>query len=181
MALRAVSEKYLAEFVYGAIDGTVTTFAIVSGVVGASLSPSIVLVLGLANVLADGFSMASSNFLAERSEQALQHGLPASPFEHKAPRKTALITFLSFVSVGFIPLLPFGLAFFLPAIVPIQFGLSIVLTAFAFIGIGAVRGIVTRHEPVRSALETLLIGGCAALISYLVGYFLRGLVGGVAS
>ncbi len=55
MALRAVSERYLREFVYGAIDGTVTTFAIVSGVVGAGLSPSIVLILGLANVLADGF------------------------------------------------------------------------------------------------------------------------------
>ena len=56
-------EKYLTEFIYGAIDGTVTTFAIVAGVVGAGLSPGIVLILGFSNVLADGFSMASSNFL----------------------------------------------------------------------------------------------------------------------
>ncbi|PIQ68657.1 MAG: hypothetical protein COV91_02980 [Candidatus Taylorbacteria bacterium CG11_big_fil_rev_8_21_14_0_20_46_11] len=178
MIPRTYTEKYLAEFVYGAIDGTVTTFAIVSGVVGANLSPSIVLVLGLANVFADGFSMASSNFLAERSEQALHHGI-TPPTEVKAPFKTASITFVSFVVVGFIPLLPFTLAFFIPALVPYQFMLSIVLTGLAFVGIGAVRGVVTKHRPIRSAFETLLVGGLAALISFVVGYMLRGLVSGV--
>ena len=56
------SGKYLGEFVYGAIDGTITTFAVVSGAAGASLSPVIVIVLGFANLLADGFSMAAGNF-----------------------------------------------------------------------------------------------------------------------
>jgi len=51
-------------FLYGAIDGAVSTFAIVTGVVGASLSPSIILILGFANLLADGFSMAIGNYLA---------------------------------------------------------------------------------------------------------------------
>ena len=54
--------SYLADFVYGGIDGAITTFAIVAGVVGASLSSSIILILGLANLLADGFSMAASNY-----------------------------------------------------------------------------------------------------------------------
>lgn len=178
MVLRTYSEKYLAEFVYGAIDGTVTTFAIVSGVVGASLSPAIVLVLGLANIFADGFSMASSNYLAERSEQALHHGILPSA-EVKEPLKTASITFVSFIVVGFVPLLPFTVAFFVPALVEYQFAISIILTGIAFIGIGAVRGVVTKHRPIRSAVETLLVGSLAALISFVVGYMLRGLVPGV--
>lgn len=59
----------LRDAVYGAIDGTVTTFAIVAGVVGAGLSPFIIVVLGLANVLADGFSMAAANYLGTKAEQ----------------------------------------------------------------------------------------------------------------
>lgn len=61
--------KYSIEnFVYGAIDGAVTTFAIVTGVIGASLSPSIIVILGLANLLADGFSMAIGNYLAVKTQ-----------------------------------------------------------------------------------------------------------------
>ena len=59
---------YLKDWVYGAVDGTVTTFAVVAGVAGAGLSPGVVLVLGLANILADGFSMAVANFLGTRAE-----------------------------------------------------------------------------------------------------------------
>ncbi len=54
--------SYVRDFVYGGIDGAITTFAIVAGVVGAELSSAIILILGLANLLADGFSMAASNF-----------------------------------------------------------------------------------------------------------------------
>ena len=61
--------QYLGEFVYGAIDGTITTFAVVAGAAGAALSPGIVLILGFANLLADGFSMASGNFLSERTQR----------------------------------------------------------------------------------------------------------------
>ena len=61
--------SYLRDFVYGAIDGTVTTFAVVAGVVGADLQTGIILVLGVANLLADGFSMAISNYLGTRAEQ----------------------------------------------------------------------------------------------------------------
>ena len=65
------SHSYLRDFVYGAVDGTVTTFAVVSGVAGARLPARVVLVLGIANVVADGFSMAIGNFLATRAERQL--------------------------------------------------------------------------------------------------------------
>ncbi|MEM7011097.1 MAG: VIT1/CCC1 transporter family protein, partial [Verrucomicrobiota bacterium] len=56
------------DFIYGAIDGAVTTFAIVAGVAGAGLSSGVVIVLGVANLIADGFSMAVSNYLGTRAE-----------------------------------------------------------------------------------------------------------------
>ncbi len=61
--------QYLGEFVYGAIDGTVTTFAVVAGATGAALSPGIVIILGFANLVADGFSMAIGNFLSEKAQR----------------------------------------------------------------------------------------------------------------
>lgn len=60
--------SYLRDWVYGGIDGAITTFAIVAGVVGAELSSGIVLVLGAANLLADGFSMAAANFSGTKAE-----------------------------------------------------------------------------------------------------------------
>ena len=59
----------LGDFVYGATDGAVTTFAIVAGVIGASLEPAIVLILGFANLFADGFSMAVGNYLGTKSQR----------------------------------------------------------------------------------------------------------------
>ncbi len=67
-----VRHSYLKDFVYGAIDGAVTTFAVVSGVAGAGLSPGIIIVLGFANLVGDGFSMAASNFLGTRAEGQLR-------------------------------------------------------------------------------------------------------------
>lgn len=60
--------NYLRDFVYGGIDGAVTTFAVVAGVVGAQISPGVVIVLGVANLVADGFSMAAGNYLGTRAE-----------------------------------------------------------------------------------------------------------------
>lgn len=65
-------QSYLSDFIYGAIDGTVTTFAVVSGVAGAQLSGALVVVLGLANLVGDGFSMAASNYLGTRAEEQLR-------------------------------------------------------------------------------------------------------------
>jgi VIT1/CCC1 family predicted Fe2+/Mn2+ transporter len=60
--------SYLRDWVYGGIDGTVTTFAVVAGVVGADLSTNALLILGAANLFADGFSMAAANFSGTRAE-----------------------------------------------------------------------------------------------------------------
>lgn len=59
---------HLRDAIYGAIDGSVTTFAIVAGVAGAGLSPFVIVALGLANVLADGFSMAAGNYSGTKAE-----------------------------------------------------------------------------------------------------------------
>ena len=64
--------SYLRDLIFGAIDGTVTTFAVVSGVAGAGLPAEIVIVLGAANLVGDGFSMAVSNFLGTRAEEQLR-------------------------------------------------------------------------------------------------------------
>lgn len=61
--------SYLRDWVYGGIDGTVTTFAIMAGVVGANLSATVVVILGLANLFADGFSMAAGNFTGTKAER----------------------------------------------------------------------------------------------------------------
>lgn len=62
-------QDYLGEFVYGGIDGSVTTFAVVAGAVGASLDSSIIIILGFANLLADGFAMSVGAYLSTKSEQ----------------------------------------------------------------------------------------------------------------
>lgn len=66
--------NYLRDVIYGGIDGSVTTFAVVAGVVGAELSPAVILIMGFANLAADGFSMAASNFLGTKAEREdLEH------------------------------------------------------------------------------------------------------------
>ena len=76
------SHNYLRDWIYGGIDGAVTTFAVVGGVAGASLSPWIILALGFANLFADGFSMAASNFLGTRAEHDDWRRLEAIEYRH---------------------------------------------------------------------------------------------------
>ena len=71
-------QSYLRDWVYGGIDGTVTTFAIVTGVIGARLSPGIILILGGASLIADGFAMAAANYLATQAEHEEFHYTEAS-------------------------------------------------------------------------------------------------------
>ncbi len=171
-----IRKRYLAEFVYGAIDGTVTTFAVISGALGAALSPGVVIILGFANLLADGFSMAVSNYLSEKSEGKL-HEKNGDDLHHKYPFRTASATFISFVVIGFIPLISFVFSFVHPFIKENQFSIAIVLTAVAFAIIGYFRAWVTEENKTLSILETLLIGGAAAIIAFGVGFLLRGFAG----
>ncbi|MEX2405422.1 MAG: VIT1/CCC1 transporter family protein [Candidatus Paceibacterota bacterium] len=161
--------KYLPEFVYGGVDGTVTTFAIVAGTVGAGLSSAVVLILGFANLFADGFSMAASNYLSESSEEDLGRG-------EQKPLRTAFATFFSFVVVGVIPLLPFVIEYAGVVFPQSAFIYSSILTAIAFLLIGAARGKVAGKNSIATALITLCIGGVAAVIAYYVGDILGGIV-----
>jgi vacuolar iron transporter family protein len=177
---RKIERRYLPEFVYGGIDGTVTTFAVVAGAIGASLSPAIILILGFANLFADGFSMAVSNYLSTKSQTDLHFKHKDKnkyKYREKSSNKTALATFISFVLIGIIPLLSFVLAIFIPSLQTNAFKYSIILTAIAFLTIGAIKGKVVQKNPLTSAIQTLLIGGIAATIAFIVGYLLRGLVG----
>jgi VIT1/CCC1 family predicted Fe2+/Mn2+ transporter len=76
--------SYLRDWVYGGIDGAVTTFAVVAGVVGAGLQEEIIVVLGLANLAGDGFSMAAGNWSGTRSEQHELEHLHAMELRHIA-------------------------------------------------------------------------------------------------
>jgi len=164
------SGRYVAEVVYGANDGIVTTFAVVAGVAGASLAPSIVLILGAANLFADGFSMGMSNYLSRRSEIEYERArAPVEPDTGKPPGRTALATFTAFVLAGWAPLLPylFGLS--------AEFQISVVVTGVAFFVVGAGRSLVTRRPWFRAGTEMFVVGMLAASVAYLVGDLLKGL------
>jgi len=224
----ATSHSYLGDFVLGTIDGTVTTFAVVAGVAGAGLSSGVAIVLGMANLLADGFSMAVSNYLnvraekevverARRSEEMHVERIPEGEREEirqifaskgfdgpvleeivtvitndrrrwvdtmlreefglrlEPPRalRAAMSTFVAFVLVGSVPLLPF----FLGASTDkrVVFAISAVATAAAFFVVGAAKGWVVHQPMLRSGLETLAIGGVAAALAYTVGVLLGGI------
>jgi vacuolar iron transporter family protein len=221
----------LEDFVYGATDGAVTTFAVVAGVIGASLSPSIVLILGFANLLADGFSMAIGNYLAtkarreyiekarKREEWEIDNLVEQEKNEvreiytkkgfkdelldeivkvitsrrkvwvdtmmreelglivdSRRPRDTAVTTFGAFNAIGIIPLLPFVAMFVIgsSAVSAIDaFTYSVIFTGVAFFLIGVVKGRVVQKPLLRSGLNTLLVGGIAAVVAFAVGYLLN--------
>jgi VIT1/CCC1 family predicted Fe2+/Mn2+ transporter len=162
------SGAYLAEVIYGANDGIVTTFAVVAGVAGAALDPGVVVILGVANLLADGFSMGMSNYLSRQSDIAYQATVGETTDTEKAPFYTALVTFVSFVVAGWAPLLPY-----IASVRPF-FELSVVTTAVVFFLVGASRTLVTRRSWYRSGAEMLSIGLVAAGVAYGAGAFLSG-------
>jgi len=171
-----LKHKFLPEFVYGGIDGSVTTFAVVSGVVGASLSSFVILILGFANLFADGFSMAVSNYLSSKSNNELKG---KNKIDGKTPFQSAFATFLSFLLIGLIPLISFVLFAIFGSLNGsfIPFYVSIFLTGIAFLVIGAAKGYVLGGNKLKSAFGTLLIGGVAAGIAFFVGHFIRIIVG----
>jgi len=208
----------LRDAVYGAIDGAVTTFAIVAGVAGAGLSPFVIVALGMANVLADGFSMAAANYSGTKAERdnkrrlrtveerhirrhpegerlevreiLAQKGLSGDVLTRATeeitrdrenwialmlegeyglgsidphPVAAAVTTFLAFLAAGILPLLPFIIG------LENAFPVSATMTMLTFFGIGAIKSHWSLSPWWRSASETLLIGGTAAAIAYVVG------------
>ncbi len=62
-------QDYIGEFVYGGIDGSVTTFAVVAGATGGGLDSAVVIILGFANLIADGFAMSVGSYLSTKTEK----------------------------------------------------------------------------------------------------------------
>ena len=223
-------QDYLGEFVYGAIDGSVTTFAVVAGAAGAGLSSSVVVILGFANLLADGFAMSVGSYLSTKSEndnyekhkkieywevenlpekerEEIRDIYRAKGFEgelleqivakitedkdrwvdvmmkeelemiqeNKSPIMMAIVTFVSFVVVGFVPLVIYVLDYIFGMEVNL-FWISSILTTLAFIGIGWLKSYVTETSHLKGVLETLLLGLIAALLAYFVGDILEAII-----
>lgn len=220
-------QEYLREFVYGGIDGAVTTFAVVAGGFGANLDAGIIIILGFANLLADGFSMSVGAYLSAKSDkenykkhEAIEYwevenlpevereeivdiyrskGLKGDLLEKvvdqitsdkdiwvaemmkdelnlmeetKSPFKIGLATFISFLIVGFIPLLVYLWTFFHPSPINTFFWTS-VLTGLAFVFIGGLKSIVNQTSVLKSIAETVALGLLAALVAYYVGDILE--------
>lgn len=158
------SHHALAEAVYGGMDGIITTFSIVAATLGANLSPAVIIILGLSNVVADGYSMAVSRYESLNTEQ--EQGF----IKNKDPTKSSLYTFASFVLFGTIPVLPFLLM--LPNILTKRQAtiFSLILAFALFFIIGYIKDDpVTQHmTPITSGLQTLAFGASAAIISFVL-------------
>ncbi|OEY73474.1 VIT1/CCC1 transporter family protein [Salegentibacter salarius] len=158
--------RYIKDAVYGANDGIITTFAIVSSVEGANLGTTAILVVGFASLFADGFSMASSDFLANKAEVARKKNMENQGEQEKEdPKIAALLTFLAFVVVGVIPLIPY----FFTGFTVNSFAISGVATGLALFGVGVLRTRLTGGNPFVAGGEMLLIGGSAALVAFFIG------------
>jgi VIT1/CCC1 family predicted Fe2+/Mn2+ transporter len=214
--------NYLRDWIYGGVDGSVTTFAVITGVVGAHLSPAVIVVMGFANLFADGFSMAASNFLGTKSEhddmrrlELIEHrhielnpegereevrqifakkGFAGTdlervvelitserqrwvrtmlteeyglPLEARSAWLAASSTFSAFIICGLAPLLPFLV------LAGDAFRVSILLTGVVFFTIGSIKSRWSSASWWRSGMSTLLVGGIAAGLSYVVGVLLK--------
>lgn len=169
-------EDYLSEFVYGGIDGAVTTFAVVAGATGARFSLQIILVLGFANLIADGFSMSVGSYLSKKSEIELMVKRGDSIEDEPSPVINGVTTYVSFILFGLVPLLAYTVDFIFKLDSGSLFLLSILSTATAFLGIGLLKSRVAKTPVVRAVVETMLLGLIAALFAYVLGDLLERII-----
>ena len=166
-----IAQHYVRELIYGANDGIITTFAVVAGVAGGGLSLRVVLIIGAANLLADGLSMAVGNYLSIRSHESVleaQH----LPEEEAFPLRHACATFLAFVLAGAVPLAPYA--------VPIEpldrFVASIALTFLAMFTVGALRALIANVRWWKAGCEMLGLGAVVAGLAYVSGSVVASLI-----
>src|SRR5262245_26247533 len=117
-----VARHYIRDLIFGANDGIITTFAVVAGVTGGALSSNAVVIVGAANLFADGLSMGVGNYLSIRSHEAAR-AAEELPEQEARPVRHGIATFLAFVAAGLLPLLPY----LLPRMAVERFALSIIL------------------------------------------------------
>jgi VIT1/CCC1 family predicted Fe2+/Mn2+ transporter len=165
------ARHYLGDLIYGANDGIITTFAVVAGVEGGALSASAVLIVGVANLLADGLSMGVGNYLSIRSREGARAAQDL-PEEEARPVRHGVATALAFVVAGSLPLLPFVL----PG-ADHRFLASIAFTLASLFAIGAARALVTVDRWWVAGLEMLGLGIVVAAAAYGSGALVARLVG----
>lgn len=153
---------YLRDIVYGASDGVITTTAVIAGAAGASFEARVGVVLGLANLVADGLSMGASNYLGLKSE--LEQTGASVALEQ--PWRHGLATALAFVVAGAVPLLSYAASGWTR---DGQLTLALLLGAAVLSFVGAARARFVPRAPLACALEMLLVAGGASGAAYLLG------------
>ena len=166
-----IAQHYIRDLVYGANDGVITTFAVVAGVTGGTLQPIAVLVLGVANLLADGLSMGVGNYLGIRSDERVREAqqlpeLEASPIRH------GVATFMAFVAAGTVPLVPYVV----PGNATNRFASSAILSLAVLFAVGAARSRIGSGRWWRNGLEMLGLGAIVGAAAYGAGALVAGLV-----
>ena len=98
--------SFIRDTILSANDGIITTFAVVAGAQGANLGHNVIILLGIANLIADAISMSSGNFLGVESESEIIK--QKTKFKiNLSPIKSSLLTFGAFSVAGIIPLIPY--------------------------------------------------------------------------
>lgn len=176
MKRRSIHERaeFLGDAIFAASDGIVTTFAIVAGSAGAGLSLNTVLILGFANLFADGFSMASGRYLGAKSEIEYERTKGKSGSELGSPLNHAMVTFVAFGIAGFVSLVPFVWK------LPSPYSLSTFMVCGALFVVGVLRSFYTKKNMIYSGIEMFIVGGFAAFVAFFVGYVLEIWVGSSA-
>jgi VIT1/CCC1 family predicted Fe2+/Mn2+ transporter len=164
-----LAQHYIRDLVYGANDGVITTFAVVAGVTGGTLPPVTVLVLGVANLLADGLSMGVGNYLGIRSDERVREAQQL-PEQEAYPMRHGLATFLAFVAAGAVPLVPYVF----PGLDHDRFVWSTLLSLAVLFGVGAARARVGTGTWWSNGLEMLGLGVLVGVVAYAAGAVIAG-------
>ncbi|MGD8373330.1 MAG: VIT1/CCC1 transporter family protein [Candidatus Woesebacteria bacterium] len=168
--MKSKIERHLSEIVFGAMDGTVTTFAVVAAAVGAGLSSTAVIILGIANLVGDGFSMGAGAYLSAKSGRDLRRRDKRVVRGH-SPLLTGVVTYAAFIVVGSTAILIYVVDALLNLHLGryVLFGLSAALIAATFILVGVTKAHVTKTSKFKAAAEALGLGSVASIMTFLLG------------
>jgi VIT1/CCC1 family predicted Fe2+/Mn2+ transporter len=165
------AQHYVRDLVYGANDGVITTFAVVAGVTGGTLNPVAVLVLGVANLVADGLSMGVGNYLGIRSDERVREAQQL-PEQEAFPIRHGVATFAAFVTAGAVPLLPFVFS----ESGSNRFAWSTGLSLTVLFTVGAARSRVGTGKWWANGLEMVGLGTLVGAVAYFAGSLVAALL-----
>lgn len=162
---------YIRDLIYGANDGILTTFAVVAGVTGGTLSGGTVLVVGLANLVADGLSMGVGNYLGIQAEESVRAAEGLAEREAR-PARHGAATFVAFVVAGVVPLAPYLIS----GVSTSRFEWAAAAALATLFGVGAARALVTTDLWWKTGLQMLGLGAAVAMVAYGTGWLVAALV-----